>query len=138
MILDDAPVEDQQRLEGLLQELIASQPQNYIEYLGSDRFFKDERYRAAIACFKEHLKTSSDDVSIRLNLGFAYNKLAMYNEANSAADFVFEHELKLSEYGRSVGYQVKATASLGLKDYPATIEYAKKAFSVDQDSIQSH
>ena len=131
MILDDAPAEDQERLEDLLRELIASQPPNYIEMLGSDKFFKDKRYRAAIACFKEHLKTSTDDVSIRLNLGVAYNKLAMYNEANSAADYVFEHKLGLSEYGQSVGYQVKATASMGLKDYGTGIEYAKKAFTIE-------
>ncbi|HJX89688.1 MAG TPA: hypothetical protein VJ372_04285 [Pyrinomonadaceae bacterium] len=131
MILDDAPAEDQQHLEDLLQQLIASQPQNYIHMLGNDRFFKDNRYRAAIACFKEHLKTSSDDVSTWLNLGFAYNKLAMYNEANDAADYVFEHKLELSEYGQTVAYQVKATASLGLKDYGTAIEYAKKAFAIE-------
>jgi tetratricopeptide (TPR) repeat protein len=131
MILDDAPAKDQQRLEVLLKELITNQPKNYIEMLGSDSFFKDGHYRAAIACFKEHLKMSSDDVSIRLNLGFAYNKLAMYTEANNAADYVFEHKLELSEYGRLVAYQVKATASLGLKDYRSTIEYAKKGFSIE-------
>lgn len=131
MILDDAPSADQQRLEDLLRELIASQPRNYIEMLGSDKFFKDKRYRAAIACFKEHLKTSGDDVSIRLNLGVAYNKLGMYNEANGAADYVFQHKLGLSEYGQSVGYSVKATASLGLKDYGTSIEYAKKAFEIE-------
>ena len=131
MILDDAPAEDQQRLEDLLHQLIASQPQNYIQMLGNDRFFKDKRYRAAIACFKEHLKTSSDDVSARLNLGVAYNKLAMYNEANGAAEYVFEHKLELSDYGQSVAYQVKATASLGLRDYGAGIKYAKKAFTIE-------
>ena len=36
----------------------------------------------------------------------------MYNEANSAADYVFENKLLLSEYGQSVGYEVKATASM--------------------------
>ena len=131
LILDDALAADQQRLEDLLQQLFASQPQNYIQMLGSDRFFKDKRYRAAIECFKKHLETSSDDVSVRLNLGVAYNKLAMYNEANDAADYVFKHKLELSEYGHSVLYEVKATASLGLRDYARAVEYAKKAFSIE-------
>ena len=131
MILDDASTEDQQRQEDLLQQLIASQPENYIEYLGSDKFFKGKRYRAAIACFKEYLKKSSDDVSIRLNLGFAYNEIGMYSEANSAADYVFEHKLGLTDYGRNVAYTVKAKAALGLKDYGATIRYANQAFSVE-------
>lgn len=131
LILDDAAAEDQQRLEDLLQQLVASQPQNYIHMLGSDRFFKDRRYRAAIGCFKKHLETSSDDVSVRLNLGVAYNKLAMYKEANDAADYVFEHKLGLSETGYLVAYDVKATASLGLKDYATGIEYAKKTFTIE-------
>lgn len=131
LILDDAPAADQQRLGELLQQLVASQPQNYIHMLGSDKFFKDKRYRAAIACFKKHLETSSDDVSVRLDLGVAYNELAMYNEANNVADYVFAHKVELSEYGHEVLYQVKATASLGLRDYATGIEYAKKAFSIE-------
>lgn len=105
LILDAAPAEDQERLEQLLQQLFASQPQNYIHILGNYRFFTDQPYRAAIGCFKKHLETSSDDVSVRLNLGVAYNKLAMYNEANDGADCVFEHKLELSEYGHAVLYQ---------------------------------
>ena len=131
LVLDDAPIVDQQRQAVLLQELIATQPFNYIHMLGSDKFFELKRYRPAVACFKEYLKRESNDVSIRLNLGFAYNQLGMYHEAQQAADYVFEHRLGLSKHGQNVAYIVKAKSALGLKDYATTIRFAERAFEIE-------
>jgi tetratricopeptide (TPR) repeat protein len=131
MTLDDAPIEDQKRQAVLLQQLIATQPVNYLHMLGNDKFFSDKRYRAAIPCFEQYLKTFSDDVSERLDLGLAYNEVGMYAEAERSANYVFDHKLGLSTKGQYVAYTVKAAAALGLKDYPSSIQFAEKAFSVD-------
>jgi Flp pilus assembly protein TadD len=131
MILDDAPVEDQKRQAVLLQQLIATQPVNYIHKLGNDKFFNNNRYRAAIPCFEQYLKTESDDVSERLDLGYAYNEVGMYEEAERAANYVFDHRLGLSTKGQYVAYTVLARAALGRRDYPGSIQLAEKAFSVD-------
>jgi len=130
MILDEASPEDQKRQADLLREFIASQPFNYVHMVGSDKFFKDKRYRAAIACFKEYLKRESGDVSIRLNMGFAYQRIGMYKEAAAATDYVLQH-LNVSEYGEYVAYTTKAGAALGLKDYRNSIRFAEKSFSLD-------
>ena len=113
MILDDAPDEDQKRQAQLLKQLIESQPGNYIHMLGNDLFYENERYRAAIICLNHYLKTSPRDVSIRLNLAAAYNRLRMYEDADAAVDYVFDKKLGVSDYGRMVGYQNKAIAALG-------------------------
>ena len=131
MILDDAPIADQQRQAVLLRQLIATQPLNYIQMLGNDKFFETKHYRPAIACFTEHLKKESDDVSIRLNLGIAYNAVGMYEEGEQSADYVFEHKLGLSQFGHDVAYQVKAVAALGLKDYQEASQYAEKAYAIE-------
>jgi tetratricopeptide (TPR) repeat protein len=131
MTLDDAPIEDQKRQAVLLQELIATQPVNYIHMLGNDKFFEAKRYRAAIACFEQYLKTFSDDVSERLDLGLAYNEVGMYEEGERSANYVFDHKLGLSTKGQYVAYTVKAAAALGRKDYPGSIRFAEQAFTVD-------
>ncbi|MCM3870844.1 MAG: hypothetical protein ND895_09155, partial [Pyrinomonadaceae bacterium] len=133
MTLDDAPEEDQRRQSELLKELIATQPVNYIHMLGSDKFFSNKRYRAAIECYKHYLKTSRDDVSIGLDLGVAYNEVGMYDKAEAAADYVFDHKLGLSQFGRRIGYEVKAVAALGRKDYRKSIQFAEKAFASSPD-----
>jgi tetratricopeptide (TPR) repeat protein len=130
MILNDAPKEEQKRQQELLSQLMETQPLNYIHMLGNDRFFKDKRYRPAIACFQRYLKTSPDDVPIRLNLAVAYNMIEMYDDAEAAVDYVFDHKLKLSEYGQLVGYQNKALAALGRKNYSSSIQFAEKAFDL--------
>ena len=129
MILDDAPEEDQKRQAQLLQQLIETQP-DYIQKLGKDVFFEHERYRAAIVCFKHQLKTSPDDLSIRLNLVYAYNKVGMYKDARVAVDDVLGDNLQLNEHWYVVAYQSKAIASLGLKDYLNCIQFAEKAYAV--------
>jgi len=128
MILDDAPEEDLRRQAELLKELFSTQPVSFIHMLGNDKFYADHRYLPAIACLNHYLKFSPDDVSIRLNVGFAYNELGMYDEADRATDYVFEHELGISDYGRYVAYINKAKAALGRKEYSRSIQLGQKAF----------
>jgi tetratricopeptide (TPR) repeat protein len=133
MILDQAPEQEQRRQAELLRQLFETQTVEYIHMLGNDKFFKGNRYRAAIACLNHYLNTSPDDISMRLNLAVAYNRVGMYNEAEGAADYVFAHNLRLSEHGQGVGYQSKAIAALGRKDYRNSIKFAEKAFAIEQD-----
>lgn len=133
MILDDAPEEDQKRQTELLKQLIATQPVEYVHMLGNDRFFKDERNRAAIACLNHYLKTSPDDIAMRLNLAVAYHRVRMYEEAERAADYVFEHNQQLSPHAKGVGYQTKAIAALARKDYRNSIKFAEQASAIERD-----
>lgn len=131
MIPDDAPEQDQRRRAELLNQIIETQPENFIHMLGNDVFFESRRFRAAIVCLKHHLKTSPDDVSMRLNLASAYNSLGMYEDADAATDYVFDNKLRVSEYGRMVGYNNKATAALGGKDYRNCIQFAEKGYAFE-------
>src|SRR2546426_917248 len=133
MILDDASEEDQKRQTELLKQLFAIQPVEYIHMLGNDKFFKDKRNRAAIACLNHYLKNSPDDIAMRLNLAVAYNRVGMYEEAEVAADYVFEHNQELSPHAQGVGYQSKAIAALGRKDYRNSIKFAEQAFAIERD-----
>jgi tetratricopeptide (TPR) repeat protein len=133
MILDDAPEEDQKRQTELLKQLFETQTVEYIHMLGNDRFFKDKRNRAAIACLNHYLKTSPDDIAMRLNLAVAYNRVRMYEEAASAADYVFANNQELSPHARGVGYSSKAVAALGRKDYRNSIKFAQQAFAIEED-----
>jgi tetratricopeptide (TPR) repeat protein len=133
MILDEAPEEDQKRQAELLKQLFASQPANFIHMLGNDKFYDGKRYRPAVACMNRYLATTPDDVSIRLNTAYAYNQLEMYEQADAAANYVFDHNLGVSEYGAFVGFQAKATAALGRKDYRKSIQLAWKAFDANND-----
>jgi hypothetical protein len=128
MIFDDASREEIQKQSELLKQLIASQPPSFIRYLGSDLFFEKKRYRAAIECFKQHLRLHPDDVSIRLNLGFAYNRVGMFAEADAAADYALADENTLSERGHHVAHNVKATAALGRQEYSKAIAFGEKGF----------
>jgi len=131
-ILDEASLEDQAKQTELLKQFFKSQPTNYILYLGYERFFRDKRFRAAIACFNHYLMTSPNDVSARLNLAVAYNKLGMYVEAESAAKYVFANHLGLSEYGQLVAYEALAISAAGRRDYGNCIQFAEKAFAIEQ------
>lgn len=133
LVLDDAPQENQVRQAELLKQLLATQPVSYIHMLGNDRFFNDKRYRAAVACLSHYLKTEPDDISMRLNLAFAYTALGMYMEAADSADYVFEHNLDLAKHGYYVAYEVKAIAALGRKDYTNSIQFARKAFASEPE-----
>lgn len=135
MILDDAPEEDQRRLAELLKEFIATQPVNYIHMLGNDVFFEKRRYRAAVACFNHYLKTSPNDISMRLTMAVAYNHLGMYEEAEGAANYVFDHNLELSNHGHVVAYMAKAYAALGRKDYGRCIQFYDKAWAIEKEPI---
>jgi tetratricopeptide (TPR) repeat protein len=130
MILDDAPREEIERQSELLKQLIASEPPSFIHVLGNDLFFEKKRYRAAIECFKQHLKSHPDDVSIRLNLGMAYNRVKMFAEANSAADYALADERALSEHGQYLAYNVKAMAALGRQEFSKAIAFGEKAFEI--------
>jgi tetratricopeptide (TPR) repeat protein len=129
VILDDAPEEDQRRQAELLKELFSTQPVSFIHMLGNDRFYADHRYRPAIACLNHYLKFGPDDVSSRLNVGFAYDELGMYDEADKATDYVFEHELGISDFGRFVAFLNKAKAALGRKEYENSIQLGERSFA---------
>jgi tetratricopeptide (TPR) repeat protein len=131
MIFDDASREEIQKQSELLQQLIASQPPSFIHVLGNDLFFEKKRFRAAIECFKQHLKLHPDDVSIRLNLGLAYNRVSMFAEANTAADYALADEARLSQRNQYLAYNVKAMAALGRQDYSKAIEFGEKAFETE-------
>jgi hypothetical protein len=131
MILDDASPEDLKRQSELLVQLISTQPASYLHMLGNDRFFENKHNRPAIECFKRHLEVHPDDVSIRLNLGVAYNRLGMFSEAEAAADYVLDHELGLSDHGYVVAYGVKAMGALSRGDYGKTIALSEKAFAIE-------
>ena len=133
LILDDASPKQQQYQAELLTQLLATQPVNYIQMLGQDKFFNDERYRPAAVCLNHYLKTSPDDVSMRLNLAVAYNHIQKYEEADKEVDYVFAH-LRFSEYGRLVGNQAKAVAALGQKDYQRSLAFAEKAYAYRHES----
>lgn len=132
MVLDEASPEDQKQQAELLSQFFKTQPSNYVFMVGHDRFFRDKRYLAAIACFNHHLKSSPSDVSTRLNLAVAYNAVEMYNEAEAAVEYVFAHNLGLSEKGQHVAYSARARAALGRKDYSNSIQFAEKAFAIEQ------
>lgn len=131
MILDDASPEDLKRQSEMLVQLISTQPASYVATLGQTRFFEKKHHRAAIECFKRHLEVHPDDVSIRLNMGIAYYRLRMFAEAEAAADYVLDHELKLSDHGYEVAYNVKAMGVLSRGDYNKSIFFAEKAFSIE-------
>lgn len=131
MILDDASPEDLKRQSEMLVQLISTQPASYVGTLGQERFFEKKRHRAAVECFKRHLEVHPDDVSIRLNMGIAYYRLHMFAEAEAAADYVLDHELKLSDHGYEVAYNVKAMGVLSRGDYSKSIFFAEKAFDVE-------
>jgi tetratricopeptide (TPR) repeat protein len=114
-----------------LEQLIATQPANYLQMMANDKFFRDKRSRAAAACFVEYLKTSPDDVSARLNMAVAYNRVGMYEEANRAVDYLFEHRLRLGDHGHVVAYESKAVAALGKKEYGKSIQLAEQSFAID-------
>jgi tetratricopeptide (TPR) repeat protein len=133
LIQDDAPEEDQKRQSELLKQLLQTQPVSYIHVLGNDKFFKEQRYRAASACLNHYLRSSPDDVSMRLNLAVAYNQIGMYEAAEREVDYVFDRNLGISNYGRIVAYNAKANAALGQKDYVESIELMEKVMALEQD-----
>ncbi|MFN2491672.1 MAG: hypothetical protein ABR501_02165 [Pyrinomonadaceae bacterium] len=132
MILDDASPEDLKRQSEMLLQLISSQPVSYIGTMGQKHFFEKKHHRAAVECFKRFLEVHPDDVSIRLNMGIAYYRLRMFAEAEAAADYVFDHQLGLSDHGHQVAYNVKAFGLLGRGDYSKAIFFAEKAFDTDE------
>jgi hypothetical protein len=129
MTPDDAPREEIQKQSELLKQLIDSQPASFIHMIGNDLFFEKKRYRAAIECFKQHLKLHPDDVVFRLNLAVAYNQVGMFAEAETAADYALANETALSEHGRSVAYNAKALAALGRQEYSKAIAFGEKTFA---------
>lgn len=129
IILDDAPPEEIKKQAELLEKLCSTYPDSYVIFLGERLFRVKKRYRAAIECYKQHLKVDPDDVSIRLNLGFAYYHLGMSDEADAAADYVLDKHLGMGDLGFRVAWQIKAMAALGHHDYPKSISFAEKSFA---------
>jgi len=132
-ILDDSPATEIEKQADLLKELVTNQPRGYTDYLGYNIFFKHRRYRAAAACFKRSLEAEGEDVSTRLNLGIAYYKLRMFDEADASADQGLK-DSSLSEHGNAVAYEIKANAALGHRDFAKALDFAEKAFQVKQPS----
>lgn len=130
MVLDDAPPEEVKKQAELLKKLCATSPESYVLFLGERLFFAKKRYRAAIECYQQHLKVEPDDVSTRLNLGVAYYRLGMSDEADAAADYVLDTRLELGELGFRIAWQIKAMAALGHHDYDKSISFAEKSFAV--------
>jgi tetratricopeptide (TPR) repeat protein len=132
MIFDEASPEDLKRQSEMLAQLIATQPASYVGTLGQARFFDKNHHRPAVECFKRYLEVNPNDVSIRLNMGIAYEQLGMFAEAEAAAGYIFDHELGLSDHGLSIAYNLKAMGVLSRGDYSKAIDYAEKAFELDQ------
>jgi hypothetical protein len=65
-------------------------------------------------------------------MGLAYYRLRMFAEAEAAADYILDHELKLSAHGYTVAYNVKAMGVLSRGDYNKSIFFAEKAFDIEQ------
>ena len=135
LIFDDAPPEELQKLSELLAKFIATEPERHVYYAGQNRFFENKRYRAALGCFKRYLEVEPDDVSTRLNLGVAAYHLGLWDEAESAADYVLKNPDSVSEHGLLVAYQVKAMGALGHRDYASSILFAEKAFELNRKSF---
>ena len=133
LIFDDAPPEEIKKQSEMFAQLLATQPDSFIKYLGQNVFFKKKRYRPAIECFKRHLQLDPSDISIRLNLGFALYNLRMWDEAEAAADYLFENKLSLDESDLVIAYQVKAMAALGHHEYSKSIAFAEKSFALDRE-----
>jgi tetratricopeptide (TPR) repeat protein len=133
--LDNAAPEDLKKQAALLAQLCSTQPDSYVTFLSQGVFEKHKRYRAARECYKQHLKVDPSAVSFRLNLGVVSNELGLFDEADAAVDYVFKNNQQLSEHGFLVGYQVKALAALGHRDYAKSISFAEKAFELDRTTF---
>lgn len=127
-IPDDSPAAVTETQSALLTELVSTQPLSFIDYLGYGVFFKHKRYRAAAACFKRTLEARPDDISVRLNMGVAYDNLQMFAEADGVAEYVLKGNTRLSEHGYVIAFQVKAVAALGQRDFAKALDYADQAF----------
>src|SRR6266850_546731 len=136
LIFDDASAEEIKKQSEMIAQLFANQPDSFIAYIGYNLFFQKKRYHPAMECFKRQLKLDPSDISIRLNLGVAYYNLRMWDEAESAADYVFENKLSLSKHGLHVAYSVKAMAALGHGDYSKSIAFAEKSFELNPDGFE--
>jgi tetratricopeptide (TPR) repeat protein len=129
LTLDDAPPEEIKTQAELLKKLCSTNPDSYVIYLGERLFLPKKRYRAAVECYKQHLNVYPDDVSVRLNLGFAYYHLGMSDEADAAADYVLDKHLGMGDLGFRIAWQIKAMAALGHHDYAKSISFAEKSFA---------
>lgn len=130
MILDDASPEDLKRQSEMLAQLISTQPVSYLGTLAQDRFFDKKHHRPAVECFKRYLEVNPDDVSLRLNMGIAYQRLGMFAEAEAAADYIVDHDQDLSDHGWAIAYDLKAMGMLSRGDYTKAIDFAQKAFEL--------
>ena len=136
MITDTAEPGDIKKQKEYLQRLISTEPAGYIEYLGSDLFFANKRFRPAVECLEKALASDPSNASIRLNLGIAYDKVGMFDDADAAVEYILDHKLGLSEYGYGVACEVQALAALGRREFAKSMGYAQKAFEIHQNTFE--
>jgi hypothetical protein len=132
LIPDDASTEDLKRQSEMLAQLVATQPVSYLLALGNDHFLNKKHHRPAIECLKRYLEVTPDDAIMRLNMGHAYSQLRMFAEAEAAADYVLDRQLKLSAYWQSLAFDMKAMGALSRADYTKAISFGEKAFDLEQ------
>jgi len=132
MIPDDASPEDLKRQAELLAQLVATQRVSYLLVLGNDHFLNKKHNRPAIECLKRYLEITPDDGTMRLNMAHAYSQLRMFAEAEAAADYVLEHQLRLSTHGQALAFDMKAMGALSRGDHSKAISFAEKAFDLEQ------
>jgi tetratricopeptide (TPR) repeat protein len=128
MIADHAPADENEKQTDMLKELISNHPGTFANYLGSEVFFRQKRYRPAVECFKRSLSSTPSDANTRLNLGLSYIDLGMFSEADDAASYVFNDRIMLTDYGFGIAFQIRAAAALGQRDFVKAVDYAEKAF----------
>jgi len=77
LILDDAAPEQIKKQSQMLGQLMSTQPNNFIVWLGENFFFAKGRYRPAVECFKHQLELDPTNTAARLDLARAYFHLRM-------------------------------------------------------------
>jgi hypothetical protein len=135
LILDNAPEEELKKQDVLLAEFMRTQPLEYIGYLG-DKLMRKEHFRPARVLLKQYQLSNSDDVSIRLNLGYIGLNLGYWEDAEAAADLVLSDPQKLSKNGLRIAYQQKASGALHRGDYDTAMTYAEKGFALTGETFE--
>ena len=134
MILDDAPEAELKKQRELIDTFIATEAIGYCADLGED-LFERQHYRAAIPLMKEHLRVDPDNVSLRLNLGYASFNIGLWDEAEETADHVLRNPERLSEHGLVVAYQSKMMAAFARRDFAKSILFAEKCFEIEPNEF---
>ena len=129
MIPDDASSEEQKQQDVLVAEFIRSQPAEYIGYLGQ-HLIEQNHFRPARELLKNYLVTNPDNLSVRLDVGYACLNLGLWDEAEAAADLVLTDPASLDQGELLIASQEKATGVLNRGDAKTSITFAEKAFEI--------